>query len=128
MASSPKTSHSRKGGTRSAYHGEKDTSCYQRTMTFVSKDSIVCTDGYSESLNFYEHVICDQLKDGIIEEVSGSPEPTTKVHYLPFMRRDKTMTKVRVVYDASCAEGANLSLNQCLYVASKFGQSIYWIS
>lgn len=40
------------------------------------------------------------------------------------MRKDKITSKVRIVYDASCSDGTNPSLNQCLHVGPSFGQSI----
>ena len=40
-------------------------------------------------------------------------------------RKDRVMSKVRVVYDTSCnSESASPSLNQCLHVGPSFGQSI----
>ena len=49
-----------------------------------------------------------------------------RVHYLPHhavIRKDKTTTKVRVVYDAS-AKGGGPSLNECLHTGPKFEQRI----
>ena len=40
------------------------------------------------------------------------------------IRRDKSSTKVRVVYDASCSQGISPSLNQCLHIGPSFGQCI----
>ena len=51
---------------------------------------------------------------------------TKGVHYLPHhavVRRDKSTTKLRVVYDAS-AKTTGPSLNECLYKGPKFQQLI----
>jgi hypothetical protein len=77
-------------------------------------------------LRAYDDVIREQLKSGIVERVHEKGDVPTQVHYLPHhpvVKKDKTTTKVRVVYDASCAE-TGLSLNQCLHVGPSFGQSI----
>ena len=80
-----------------------------------------------ELLEAYDGVIREQLQNGIIEEVLESQEPHDKAHYLPHhpvIRRDKSSTKVRVVYDASCSQGISPSLNQCLHIGPSFGQCI----
>ena len=70
----------------------------------------------------------EQLKSGVIEQVSESPQPPDRVHYLPHhpvVRKDKTTSKVKVVYDACCStEGVGPSLNQCLHISPTFGQSM----
>ena len=60
-------------------------------------------------LSQYQHVIEDQLSQGIIEEVvEPSRSIVGEVHYLPHhevVRKDKETSKLRVVYYASlCAE------------------------
>jgi hypothetical protein len=80
-----------------------------------------------ELLQEYNKIICDQLSNGIIEEAPEMAESLGKVHYLPHhpvVRRDKTTTKLRVVYDASCFEGDAPSLNQCVHVGPSFDQCI----
>ena len=69
----------------------------------------------------YDAVIQDQLDKGVIEKVESNktshPGPG-KTHYLPHhpvIRRDKEITKLRVVYDASAKMNGNPSLNDCLY-------------
>ena len=72
-----------------------------------------------EILEHYNEVIQDQLDKNIIEVVDEEqPAPEVgKVHYLPHhevVRLDKSTTKVRVVFDASCKRDGP-SLNDCLY-------------
>ena len=46
----------------------------------------------------------DQLRQGIIEAIPAGETPPRATHYLPHLaivRRDKSTTKVRVVFDAS---------------------------
>ncbi|XP_064406470.1 uncharacterized protein LOC135351415 [Halichondria panicea] len=70
-------------------------------------------------------VIKTQFEQGIVElveDLANRPD----VHYLPHhpvIRKDKTTTKVRVVYDAS-AKTSGPSLNDCLDQGPKFDQKI----
>ena len=70
-------------------------------------------------LNEYDAIIKLQEEQGIIERVMPTEESEAgKTHYLPHhpvVRKDKTTTKVRVVYDASAANSTGISLNSCLY-------------
>ena len=79
-------------------------------------------------LKKYHRIIQEQLETGIVEEVSEE-EPTVKaVHYLPHhavVRRDKSTTKVRIVYDASAKVAGSPSLNDCLLKGPKFNQLIF---
>eukprot|EP00731_Ephydatia_muelleri_P025583 Em0017g666a len=75
----------------------------------------------------YDTTIKTQLQQGIIERVE---EPkivdTSGVHYIPHhavIRRDKTTTKLRIVYDAS-SKTDGFSLNDCLNPGPKFDQRI----
>ena len=74
----------------------------------------------------YDEVLKGQLDGGVIERVASSevaPPPGT--HYLPHhpvVRKDKTTTKVRVVYDASCKN--DHGDNQCLHVGPSFDEFI----
>ena len=55
----------------------------------------------------------------------NDPKPA-QVHYLPHhavIRRDKSTTKLRIVYDAS-SRSDGPSLNDCLYKGPKFNQLI----
>jgi hypothetical protein len=79
-------------------------------------------------LTEYDSIIQDQLQKGIVEIV---PQPSLsnsdQTHYLPHhpvIRRDKSTSKLRIVYDAS-AKSTGSSLNDCLYTGPKFGQSIF---
>ena len=78
-------------------------------------------------LREYESVIKTQLEKGIVEVVQDpAGADISGVHYLPHhavVRRDKTTTKIRVVYDAS-AKTSGPSLNECLNPGPKFDQRI----
>lgn len=76
----------------------------------------------------YHQKIHDQLKEGIIEHALPANEATNAFHYLPHhpvVRRDKTTSKVRIVYDTS-AKSPNLSsLNKCLQRGPPFEQLMF---
>ena len=67
------------------------------------------------------------MEKGIVEVVQDpAGADISGVHYLPHhavVRRDKTTTKIRVVYDAS-AKMSGPSLNECLNPGPKFDQRI----
>ena len=73
----------------------------------------------SELLKDYDNVIKNQEEAGIIERVEPAEDsPVGKTHYLahhPVIRKDKTTTKVRVVFDASASSANGTSLNHCVY-------------
>ena len=76
-------------------------------------------------------VLCEydkeQISKGIVEIVDGSmAQSASKCHYLPHhavIRKDISMTKLRIVYNAS-AKTEGPSLNDCLYAGLYFGQHI----
>lgn len=77
-------------------------------------------------LKEYDNTIKDQIAKGIVELVPSEKTNANRVHYLPHhpvVRRDKSTTKLRVVYDAS-ARSNGPSLNECLYKGPKFQQLI----
>ena len=79
-------------------------------------------------LKEYDDIIHDQLRKGIIEAVPACETPPRVTHYLPHhavLRRDKSTTRVRVVYDASAKNANNPSLNDCLLKGPKFNQLIF---
>ena len=80
-----------------------------------------------EVLKEYDSIIQSQRSQGIVEEVGRREESAEgQIHYLPHhavVRRDKSTTKVRVVYDAS-ARTTGCSLNECLHKGPKFDQKI----
>ena len=72
----------------------------------------------------YDKTIQDQVARGIIEMAPPNKTVATRVHYLPHhgvVRKDKSTTKLRVVYDTS-AKSSGPSLNECLYKGPKFQQ------
>lgn len=79
-------------------------------------------------LKEYDHIIRDQLEKGIIEPALLNKNAQGATHYLPHhavVRRDKSTTRVRVVYDASARNGNSPSLNDCLLKGPKFNQLIF---
>ena len=65
----------------------------------------------------YNSVMKEQCQRGILEDVDLS-QPTTvgRVHYLSVVRKDKSTSRVRIVYDASSkATSDSPSLNDVLY-------------
>ena len=79
-----------------------------------------------EILKEYDQTIKDQLEKGIIEVVPSGESRSALTHYLPHhavVRRDKSTTKLRIVYDAS-ARSDGPSLNDCLHKGPKFNQLI----
>ena len=70
-------------------------------------------------LNEYNQIFSEYQENGIIERVPDNeiPKEIGSVHYLPHravVRKDKSTTKIRAVFDASCATNGP-SLNDCLY-------------
>ena len=52
----------------------------------------------------YNSIIRDQLSEGVVEVIEDEESTQTKTHYLPhhaIIRKDKTTTRMRIVYDAS---------------------------
>ena len=77
-------------------------------------------------LEQYDHTIKEQLENGIIETIDPLEPTYGKVHYLPnhaVVRKDKTTTKLHMVYDAS-ARSTGPFLNDCLHKGPKFNQLI----
>ena len=69
-----------------------------------------------EILNEYNSVIQDQLSKGIIERVPTQDQDSI-VHYMPHhpvIRKERSTTKVRIVYDGSAKFNDSISLNDCL--------------
>ena len=78
-------------------------------------------------LREYDTIIKNQLQQGIVELVVDSAAVDVPgVHYLPHhavIRRDKTTTKLCIVYDAS-AKMIGPSLNDCFDPSLKFDQKL----
>ena len=83
------------------------------------KSQIYRLKSMPDVLESYDQIMKEQLKQGIIEEVSEL-ETSTKTSYLPHqavIRQEAETTKLRIVYDASAKEGKHgISLNDCLHV------------
>ena len=113
---------------RSAYLGILAVKDSLRTMTFVSEDFLGYTRDSSRTQSFLKLMTTLCMREGIIEKavgLKGYPKGLIIYHTThPVVRQDNITTKVRVVFDASCAEGDRLSLNQCLHIGPSFGQSI----
>ena len=78
--------------------------------------------------NKYDDVIQDQLKCGVIEEVTTDKGTAGNLTYLPHrevIREDKSSTKIRVVFDASAKNGNNVSLNEILYKGPSLSTELY---
>ena len=77
----------------------------------------------------YNNIIKDQIKSGVIEEVSNQDLNAGDVHYLPHrpvVRNDKVTTKVRMVFDAS-SSSFGPSLNNCLHSGPSLTTSLFGI-
>ncbi|XP_077866221.1 uncharacterized protein LOC144353806 [Saccoglossus kowalevskii] len=67
-----------------------------------------------ELLHTYNEIISDQLSRGFIEKIKeDNPE---EGHYIPHhsVAKYSTTTPIRIVYDCSCTQYPNPSLNDCL--------------
>ena len=67
-------------------------------------------------------IFVDYERKGIVEKVSNAEDEGT-VHYFPHrpaIREDKSTTKIRAVFDASCS--VNGVLNDCLARAGETGE------
>ena len=73
-------------------------------------------------LKDYDATIRDQMSRGIVEKIDEADKsPPGEIHYIPHhavIRKDKSTTKLRVVYNAS-AKADGPSLNDCLYAGPK---------
>ena len=81
-----------------------------------------------EVLKEYDSVIKEQIERGIVEVADTEARPgTNPVHYIPHhavIRRDKSTTRLRIVYDAS-AKSDGASLNDCLHAGPALSQGIF---
>ena len=68
----------------------------------------------TDILNIYDGVISDQLSRNFIEPFLMDDK--TCGHYIPHhsVHKDSSTTPIGVVYDCSCKQGNNPSLNDCL--------------
>lgn len=87
--------------------------------------------GSQNILYDYDKVFKDYENNGIIEKVPNNEiaKVDGTVHYLPHrpvLREDKSTTKIRAVFDASCSRNG-VSLNQCLYAGPNLLANIFEI-
>nr|XP_047129387.1 uncharacterized protein LOC124809364 [Hydra vulgaris] len=83
----------------------------------------------SELLNEYNKIIIEQLNSGVIEKVNNYDWSIGEVHYLPHRpvcRKDKTSTKVRIVFDASSTLSGP-SLNDCINAGPSLATPLFFI-
>nr|XP_002167985.3 uncharacterized protein LOC100211061 [Hydra vulgaris] len=83
----------------------------------------------SELLIAYNKIIIEQLKSGVIEKVNNYYLSIGEVHYLPHCpvcRKDKTTTKVRIVFDASSTLSGP-SLNDCINARPSLATTLFYI-
>ena len=88
----------------------------------------------SESLEAYDKVMQDKIREGIVEKVTESGksidiQKNEKEFYLPqrpVIRESAESTKLRIVYDASAkASKITVSLNECLETGPPLQNSLY---
>ncbi|XP_053699198.1 uncharacterized protein LOC128746181 [Sabethes cyaneus] len=75
--------------------------------------------GNAEIKVMYEQFIEEYLRLEHMREVTGDDESTTQHYYIPHhyvLKPDSSITKLRVVFDASCATSTGISLNDSLLV------------
>ncbi|KAH7959146.1 hypothetical protein HPB49_008895 [Dermacentor silvarum] len=68
-------------------------------------------------LETYDNTIREYLRAGYAEIVEGPPLDPTKVYYMPHrevIREHATITKVRILFDASLHAKGCFSVNECL--------------
>ena len=78
--------------------------CYKRTRCMAKRLS-------PELRQIYDSIISDHLKRGFIELVVDNDN--SRGHYIPHhaVHKDSPTTPIRIVYDCSCKQGKNSSLN-----------------
>ena len=93
----------------------------EKTSMVEDYDAVFKVEDYDAVFKGYE-------KDNIIEKVPINGFEKDFVHYLPHrgvVREDKETTKLRIVFDASCASEGAPSLNDCLYPGSNLISKIF---
>ena len=90
-------------------------------------DSLVRKLGRQNTLEAYDKIIQDQIKQGIVERAEN--EATNKEFYIPHkpvVRESAETTKIRIVYDASVRADPKVpSLNDCLETGPPL-QNLLW--
>ena len=80
-----------------------------------------------EILNEYNSVILDQLSKGIIER-APTQDQGSNIHYMPHhpvIRKERSTTKVRIVYNGSAKFNDSVSLNDCLQTGPNLIPKLY---
>ena len=76
----------------------------------------------------YDSVIRGQIDRGIVEVVNRDSRPESNhINYIPYhavIRRETSITRLRVVYNAS-AKSDRGSLNDCLHACPSLAQNIF---
>ena len=74
-----------------------------------------------ELLHMYGRIIAEQEQKGFIEKVP-KPDLARSVHYIPHhpIKKESSTTPIRIVYNCSCHQFTNPSLNDCLVTGSSF--------
>ena len=83
--------------------------CDKRTRSMAKRLS-------DDQRQIYDQVLSDHLSRGFIEPVPHDDH--TRGHYIPHhaVHKESPTTPIRIVYDCSCKQGDNPSLNDCLEI------------
>ena len=103
--------------------------CHKRSLSLLKR-----LKQPPQLLQEYHSIIQDQIEKEIAEIVHTCFMNNDRIHYLPYhallrqdhalLCQDKSTSRLRIVYDVS-ARSTGPSLNDCLYIDPKFGQSIF---
>ena len=120
-------------GTRFLTHGKNTMTPCQTTTTRAAKDCAVFCIDWNKTLMSYVNMTQSFVTNSVRElwkllRMRRVPRP--RMPYLPHhpvIHKDKTTTRVRIVYDVS-AKWKYPSLNDCLHTGPNFNQKILEIT